>query len=77
MKTLATRLARLEGNTRPATDAPPDVIVIAAAPDPAGDTHPTPCAALVRKTGGWVTLHPDPGETEAAFAARCEAIAAT
>ncbi len=76
MKTLDARIARLEGKTRPATDAPA-VIVIVAAPDPAGDPHPTPCAALVRKAGGWVRLHPDPGETEAAFAARCEAIAAT
>jgi hypothetical protein len=51
--------------------------VIVAAPDPARDPHPTACAALVRKAGGWVRLHPDPGETQAAFAARCEAIAAT
>ncbi len=76
MKRLDARIARLEGKNRPATDAP-DVIVICAAPDPAGDPHPTPCAALVRKAGGWVTLHPGPGETEAAFAARCEAIAVT
>jgi hypothetical protein len=50
--------------------------MICAALDPAGDPHPTACAALVRKAGGWVTLHPDPGETQAAIAVRCEAIAA-